>query len=88
VSEPGQPEASGGVTISRLALDVPGLDAARARRLAQLVATHLAHESGGMGDVAIPRLTLTLSPADTSVEQIAWAIARAIRAARPAEPGR
>jgi len=88
VSDEGKPAAPPGVAIGRLALDVPGLDAAQAKRLAQLVAGHLASAGGGGGDVVIPRLTVTLSAADTSVERIAWAIARAVRAAQPADERR
>jgi hypothetical protein len=69
----------GGVTIDRLALEIPGLDQAQATRLVHLVAQHLARAGLGDRDIAIPRLQVTLRAPDTSIEQIAWTIARAIR---------
>jgi hypothetical protein len=73
------PRNPGSITIDRLALEIPGFDPAQVNRLTQLVASHLADQSGQVGDIVIPRLTVTLSARDTGVEQIAWAIARAIR---------
>jgi hypothetical protein len=67
------------LTIDRLALEIPGFDPAQTSRLTQLVASHLAQGFAPVGDIAIPRLAVTLNPAETSVEQIAWAIARAIK---------
>lgn len=81
-----QPPAS--VRIDRLALEIPGFDPAQAGRLSQLVASHLAHETGWAGDVTLPRLAVALSPADTGAEQIAWTIARAILRARTPQEGR
>jgi hypothetical protein len=65
------------VTIDRLALTLPGFDPALSERLAALIAGHLAH-AGLTGDIAIPRLQITLTAPDTGIEQIAWQIARAI----------
>lgn len=67
------------IAIDRLVLTIPGFDPAQTSRLTQLVSSHLARGFSHAGDISIPRLAVALSPAETSVEQIAWAIARAIR---------
>jgi hypothetical protein len=65
------------VKIDRLALSLPGFDPTQSERLAALIASHLA-DAGLTGDIAIPRLQITLTAPDTGIEQIAWRIARAI----------
>jgi len=81
---PASSAAPPALTIDRLALEIPGFDPALTSRLTQLVASHLAQGNAPAGDIAIPRLAVTLAPTETSIEQIACAIARAIRSARGA----
>ncbi|HYP64222.1 MAG TPA: hypothetical protein VEQ16_10050 [Acidocella sp.] len=83
-----QKQALASIHIDRLTLEIPGFDPAQAGQLSRLVASHLAHDTGWTGDMTLPRVAVTLSPAETSVEQIAWKIARAIFRARPPEEGR
>lgn len=69
-----------GVVIDRLCLDVPGLDAAGGRRLAELVAAHLSRAERVANDVATPRLSIRLDTPDLDLDHLAQAIARAVLA--------
>ena len=72
------PAQPAGITIDRLALDIPGLDAAAGARLATLVAGHLARAGYAGNDVAIPRLSIVLEAPDTDLDRLARRIAGAV----------
>lgn len=66
------------ISIGRLALDLPGLDAAGAARLARLVATHLARAGYSGNDVTLPGLSVVLEAPETDPDQLARRIAAAV----------
>lgn len=67
------------IKIDRLALDVPGMDAAAGGRLAELVASHLARAGHAASEIAVPRISLVLEAPETNLDLLAGRIAAAIR---------
>ncbi len=71
------PAKPGGITINRLALDLPGLSASSGARLANLVAGHLARSGLAATDVSIPHLSVELEAPDVDLDRLARRIATA-----------
>jgi hypothetical protein len=71
--------APGTIKIDRLALELPGVDAAAGARLATLVASHLARAGHAGSEIAVPRVSLVLDAPEANLDLLAGRIAAAIR---------
>lgn len=72
---------SGGLTVGRLAISVPAMSPADARRLAELVGSALGRQCPEGGPARLDMVRVAVPAGDGDVERLAEAVAAAVTAA-------